>query len=287
MNTGSVLFPSRSPTSSRPQSSLSSYDDYPNQPYNDHPHNRLSRPPTNGRHAYPHQPFPLNPSPRHYLYPPYAQNPPPPLRPSTLPPPPSFDDPAFSSDPRANPHFAMNTAEQFIPLNPAAANIVSSSCHHQRPSSHPISFLTTLVRLLSKTLPFLLKTTISFVTPEIPRPVPRISLKDYPTKSPLPPLQGSNLVPTLPITPTMLSHSSPFHSPRLQCQSSQSVIASQPTPICVTRIFYRPTTTSMTLLQILPVPLHRIPPVPVLVPFSLPLPLPRLPALPNYVQGCV
>ena len=153
MNTGSVLFPSRSPTSSRPQSSLSSYDDYPNQPYNDHPHNRLSRPPTNGRHAYPHQPFPLNPSPRHYLYPPYAQNPPPPLRPSTLPPPPSFDDPAFSSDPRANPHFAMNSAEQFIPLNPSAANIVSSSCHHQRPSSHPISFLHPLCVYLAKHFP--------------------------------------------------------------------------------------------------------------------------------------
>ncbi|KAK7694997.1 hypothetical protein QCA50_002185 [Cerrena zonata] len=131
MNTGSVLFPSSSPVSSRPSSTVSSYDDYSNYSFsNDLPH-RHARPPANGRLSYPHQPFPLNPSPRHYLYPPYAQNPPPPLRPSTMPPPPMFDDPAFSSDPRANPHFAMTSTEQFVPLNTSAATIQNTTLPSQ------------------------------------------------------------------------------------------------------------------------------------------------------------
>lgn len=131
MNTGSVLFPSHSPVSSRPSSTVSSYHDHSNYSFSTDLPQRSSRPPSNGRLAYPHQPFPLNPSPRHYLYPPYAHAPPPPLRPSTMPPPPMFDDPAFSSDPRANPHFAMTSTEHFVPLNPSAANIVS-------PPKHPI-----------------------------------------------------------------------------------------------------------------------------------------------------
>lgn len=135
MNTGSVLYePSLSPAIlSRPSSAMhddhsmgrlhSQYNNYSTPP----PHNP-SRPPANGRHSYSHQPFPLNPSPRHFLYPPYAQSPPPPISLRSTarhPPPPMLDDPAFSSDPRANPHFAMTIGEQIIPLNSPAANLVS------------------------------------------------------------------------------------------------------------------------------------------------------------------
>ncbi|CAL1695144.1 unnamed protein product [Somion occarium] len=137
MNTGSVLYePSLSPAIlSRPSSAMhddhsmgrlhSQYNNYSTPP----PHNP-SRPPANGRHSYSHQPFPLNPSPRHFLYPPYAQSPPPPISLRSTarhPPPPMLDDPAFSSDPRANPHFAMTIGEQIIPLNSPAANLQNAS----------------------------------------------------------------------------------------------------------------------------------------------------------------
>ncbi|KAI0080355.1 hypothetical protein K474DRAFT_1704902 [Panus rudis PR-1116 ss-1] len=89
---------------------------------------------------YPPQPFPLNPSPRHFIYPPFS-NIAPHQRPMhhRRPPPPSlYDDPAFSSDPRENPHFSMTLGEQIVPANNSAFNLqqnTPSDYRHSRDGS--------------------------------------------------------------------------------------------------------------------------------------------------------
>lgn len=91
---------------------------------------------------YPYTSQPTHSSPSQYPYPiPPALQPvyPPlstmPSRSSLRPVPQSLlNDPAFSTDPRANPHFIMTAGEQIVQLNPQAADLVSTQFRSTRSS---------------------------------------------------------------------------------------------------------------------------------------------------------